>query len=463
MRTVLASCFLATVVLLAFSLPAQAQVQTTSQAQTQATTLANLEKMIKDLMAQIALLQKDTAHIGNASSTPSGACTPLTRTLKLGSTDATSGGEVGKLQSYLTKTGHYSHGSITGFYGPSTERAVQNWQKANGVVTSGTPATTGYGVFGQNTREKMKAQCNPQVKSYTLADVQSVTKKSVDPIPLAIDDEYTLYTVTLKSGKVHTFKRGFTPLGAFENQVKATGYTGNIDALLALATSVSTTYGFDDVASVTLDSSKTLFDGPAVYTIKLKNRTQVVVSVCVSRGCTDANRDSAFRDSGYTGDIAKLIALAKKARVCTNDRQTYQEGETRTSNSGFTSNRYLSSDRSYVCRNGSWEVVKKVASSTQELAVAVTGLTATAKFSLTNGCQGYAITWGDGTGEDKVAASTQLACTLAITEVTRVHTYARAGRYTVTLNLLQNTGAPKTYTKTIAVTNPSSASLFQSN
>lgn len=459
-RTALGGFLFASLLLFAFVLPVQAQVQTTAETTTQATTLANLEKMIKDLMAQIVQLQKDTAP---SLTTPSGVCIELSRTLKLGSTDANTEGEVGKLQRYLTNTGHYTHGSVTGFYGVATERAVQNWQRTNGVVTSGTPATTGYGVFGQNTREKMKSGCVPQSKAYTLTDVKSVTKKSVDPMPMAIDDEYTLYTVTLNSGKVHTFKKGFSPFGAFENQVKATGYTGDIPALLALATTISTSYGIDDVASVRLDSSKTLFDGPAVYTIKLRSGAQVIVSVCVSRGCTQANIDTAFKDSGYTGDIPKLIALAKKARVCTNERRTYQEGETRSSSSIFTANKYLSSDRSYVCRNGSWEVVKKVASSTQELGVIVAGRIVTAKFSLTNGCQGYAITWGDGTAEDKVAASTQLACTLAITEVTRVHTYAKAGRYTVTLNLLQNTGAPKIYSKTVIVGSTSASGLFQSN
>ncbi len=76
----------------------------------------------------------------------------------------------------------------------------------------------------------------PTTASYALTDVKSITKKNFDPIPAAVDDEYTEYTITLKSGAVHKVKNGFLPPGTFDAAVRATGYTGSISDLLKKAT-----------------------------------------------------------------------------------------------------------------------------------------------------------------------------------------------------------------------------------
>ena len=65
-----------------------------------------------------------------------------------------SGNDVITLQTILTKLGFYSD-AATGFYGPKTETAVQSFQRAYGIVSSGTPAETGYGVAGPRTRAKI--------------------------------------------------------------------------------------------------------------------------------------------------------------------------------------------------------------------------------------------------------------------------------------------------------------------
>lgn len=49
----------------------------------------------------------------------------------------------------------YPEGKVTGFYGPATVRAVQRFQKKYGLVDSGTPYTTGFGLAGPKTREKL--------------------------------------------------------------------------------------------------------------------------------------------------------------------------------------------------------------------------------------------------------------------------------------------------------------------
>ncbi|NUQ57302.1 MAG: peptidoglycan-binding protein [Candidatus Paceibacter sp.] len=49
----------------------------------------------------------------------------------------------------------YPEGKVTGFYGPATVRAVQRFQKKYGLVGAGTPDTTGFGLAGPKTREKL--------------------------------------------------------------------------------------------------------------------------------------------------------------------------------------------------------------------------------------------------------------------------------------------------------------------
>ncbi|MEK7082621.1 MAG: peptidoglycan-binding domain-containing protein [Patescibacteria group bacterium] len=66
------------------------------------------------------------------------------------------GKEVSALQEFLKRdSGLYPEGLVTGFFGPATERAVQRFQKKYNFVTSGTPATTGYGAVGPKTRSQL--------------------------------------------------------------------------------------------------------------------------------------------------------------------------------------------------------------------------------------------------------------------------------------------------------------------
>lgn len=52
-------------------------------------------------------------------------------------------------------------------------------------------------------------------KIYGLTDIMSVTRKSVNPIILAIDDEYVLYRIVLKTAQVYEVK-------VFGNQLSTT-------------------------------------------------------------------------------------------------------------------------------------------------------------------------------------------------------------------------------------------------
>jgi len=61
------------------------------------------------------------------------------------------GSDVTSLQQFLVSQGLLSEGNTTGFFGPLTQAAVQSFQAKQGIVTSGTPQTTGYGSVGPRT------------------------------------------------------------------------------------------------------------------------------------------------------------------------------------------------------------------------------------------------------------------------------------------------------------------------
>lgn len=179
---------------------------------------------------------------------PREACAKMIKFVRKGNQDKDEGGVFG-LQRFLAQDpAIYPEGLVTGYFGHATQEAVKKFQEKNGIVKSGSPETTGFGAFGPKTMSVMNAQmakrCSEHISkqepthtqnAYTLSDVKSVTSRAVDPIPLAIDDEYTLYTITLNDGVVHTVKKGFTPQSIFDAAVRATGYTGDIAALIAKA------------------------------------------------------------------------------------------------------------------------------------------------------------------------------------------------------------------------------------
>jgi len=83
----------------------------------------------------------------------------FSRTLRLGST----GDDVKLLQQLLNSHGILvaaagvgSPGNETNYFGSLTEKAVQKFQAQYGVVSSGSPETTGYGLVGPMTRAKLQ-------------------------------------------------------------------------------------------------------------------------------------------------------------------------------------------------------------------------------------------------------------------------------------------------------------------
>ncbi len=134
---------------------------------TAAQTAPALEAQITALLQQLAALQAQLRSAEQAALTPSPALTaPLTivdrhrfcraysRELKRG----LSGDDVRALQEFLITEGMFA-GEPTGYFGPITVEALQAWQAREGIVSSGSEAATGWGVFGPRTHAHFTRWC----------------------------------------------------------------------------------------------------------------------------------------------------------------------------------------------------------------------------------------------------------------------------------------------------------------
>jgi len=83
-----------------------------------------------------------------------------------------SGTEVTSLQKALKNEGVYS-GDVTGYYGLLTEQAVQSFQEKHGIISYGSPRSTGYGNVGWGTLSKLNS----------LYDVEKTTEIPVYSAP----------------------------------------------------------------------------------------------------------------------------------------------------------------------------------------------------------------------------------------------------------------------------------------
>lgn len=122
-----------------------------------ALTSEELRAQITALLAQIATLQQQLDAQGGGATTQgtSSACPRLTQNLRYGA----QGDEVMELQQFLYDEGLLDESAMVGFYGMNTQRAVQEWQRAHNVISSGTPDTTGYGAVGPRTRSAIASAC----------------------------------------------------------------------------------------------------------------------------------------------------------------------------------------------------------------------------------------------------------------------------------------------------------------
>lgn len=109
----------------------------------------------------------------------------ITSSLDLGAR----GPQVTELQTYLaTNASIYPEGLITGYFGPLTQAAVQRFQAAQNIVSSGSPSTTGYGRVGPMTIARLAVLMGSTPQNNVSWDTV--------PVQSAISEQHTNTTVT---------------------------------------------------------------------------------------------------------------------------------------------------------------------------------------------------------------------------------------------------------------------------
>ncbi len=146
----LIGCAAALAFSVALAMPLAASAATLTQPQISA--IVSLLQSFGADSATVARVQMTLSGTPTTPITPptsSASCVNLSYNLDLGVTDSTTQGQVTALQQFLRIS------PTTGRFGSTTLQAVGKWQVDNGVVSSGTATTTGYGRVGPKTRAAM--------------------------------------------------------------------------------------------------------------------------------------------------------------------------------------------------------------------------------------------------------------------------------------------------------------------
>ncbi len=202
-------------------------------------------------------------------------CVVLNNNLSLNDTDATTNGEVTKLQEFLAQDSTiYPEGTISGFYGNATRRAVERFQAAKGIATSGSPETNGYGAVGPTTRAKIAAECGNTTHNFRATPLTG-------RVPLSVS--FTAIAPT--AGKTYSVDFGDGQSSGFTSVVTHTYETiGTYIAKLNVT-----------------ESGVTKVGGTA--TVKVTNTTSAPVAFCAAITRTLAIEDT---DATTGGDVSRL-------------------------------------------------------------------------------------------------------------------------------------------------------------
>ncbi len=153
--------------LMGTAVPAQASGLTTAQ-------VSAIVGLLQSFGADQSVINNVSVALGG-SPTSGLTCVALFTNLSAGTTDTTTNGQVSRLQQFLGIS------PTTGYFGPITLRAVQLWQAAHGIVSSGSPGTTGWGFVGEHTRAMMG--CAGAQTTTTNTPVIQTTTSVVSTVP----------------------------------------------------------------------------------------------------------------------------------------------------------------------------------------------------------------------------------------------------------------------------------------
>ncbi|HVZ75960.1 MAG TPA: peptidoglycan-binding protein [Candidatus Paceibacterota bacterium] len=273
--------------------PAHAAIPTDTQISQVQALLASFNTDQQMISAVSAVLRGKPAGMGMGSSSPSGAARPsvfgqpgerpscpiFDHTLRQGS----QGDDVAQLQAFLQGAGDLQGTTTTTFFGPQTRDALQMWQARMGIVTSGDPSTTGFGMLGPATRAAMSANCNSQGSNrggQGMPDTGTSTGSS---------------TLPAAGGPV--------PQAEVDALFKALGYSGDFSTSSEAAWKNASSSRAAQISLLIMQLKQHPGDGAMeVYTL-YPNLNPTYVSAC---GLPKMERDALARSLGFAGMFGVL-------------------------------------------------------------------------------------------------------------------------------------------------------------
>lgn len=412
------------------------------------------------LLLQVQQLQQQLGSGQNTSAVPtqtqtpapSGAiaCVSLGGTLRFGSR----GADVSKLQQFLVSHSLLAADSVTGYYGSLTQAAVQKWQAARGLVSSGSPESTGWGVVGPKTRAAMTACGAVPVGAMITAtpvsggvplsvavDTIVNTGRSCNAATYVLDygdkTEQTIITVPVGAcGEVrqvyhHVYERA----GTFAVSIGAGGHKST----------VTITAGSQGPVQQTVLPT----DLPVSVSLKVPGTVKLVLGQSAVSGTFSLRLDALQVGTDGGGN-----AVATGAQVTAMDNGVKYQPSIFPGTATQIGN-YLVNITAITTNSATFSVAPYNAAGSG----ASTGLTITpgyngnlsaisVQFGLASQCTRYELSWGDNTTP---ATQVQGSCSAGDVQITLSHTYAQSGSYTITLKRGSELKQTDTGTVTVSI------------
>lgn len=469
---------------LVLTLPFLAGAQTVTSAN--AAQVAQLTAQIQTLLAQITALQAQAGTGGTTavytgttgasyvgSGVTSSACPLVGRALSLGS----SGDDVTRLQQFLARDPSvYPEAQVSGFYGMLTQSAVERWQTKYNIVSSGTAATTGYGVVGPRTAAAISLQCSTMggATGTTGAGTQTPVGGfiQVTPIsgnaPLSVTVNTTVNTTNACGGATYTLNYGDgtvpqTIIAQAGNCQQATQtfnhvypYGGTFRVTLSAGSHQTyanvTVYG--PGISTTQVSGQAITEGLPAEAFNAGPSSGPAPLAVTFSGLVNSN-DAGFVPGGSAdtldfgdGTVAS-VALPSAAGGWLN----YNILHTYTTPGGYRAVLFQGPEgSSRVVGNQTVTVTSGSGSYTPPTLTPDVGgnpLAASLSFNEASSCDQYQLSWGDGTSPvSSGTVSGTVNCQTGAQTQQLSHTYTAAGSYTITLER----GASLSQVDTVSVT-----------
>jgi plastocyanin len=425
---------------------------------------SSLQAQAQALLQQVAQLQAQLAaqNGGSSSAAPSGtvstpassgsnaSCPNIGRILKRGS----SGADVTRLQQFLAQDPSvYPEGTVSGYFGALTEKAVQRWQAKNNIISSGSPSTTGWGQVGPRTAAAIALLCSSGTTSPVGGYIQ------VSPVsgnaPLSVNVVATVNSTNSCAGAIYQLNWGdganpisipvsannCQPLSQTYQHTYSNGgtYQITLSAGAHQTGATITVYGNSNTTGggTTGSTSGT----PAVQETFVATPTSGAAPLAVTFSGIVTGQDQGWCSSGCS-DILVLgdgSQAAVPLPTSQNQSQSYSLQHTYANSGTYTATLYQGSAGSGRPTVGSPVTITVGGGTTSggttqnfqppTVTPGVGGnpMAVSIGFDI-NSCGTYSINWGDSGSPTQGTAPCSGASTQSVQ-----HTYAATGNYTITL------------------------------